>query len=91
MSDNTLKFSHEGIEVPFLKDHEIKKQARKGDSLTSSGLLDSSVEPSKAEQDEMVKKLVEMGASEDQAKTILKRTGWNVEVAASTFFEMLQR
>jgi len=89
-----LRFTGENVEVPFLKDHEIKKSAHKGglgDSSLSQSGVENTAEPDEAKKQEMIKKLEEMGATKEQATALLKKTWWNVEVAASAFFEMQQQ
>ena len=76
--------------MPFLKDHEIKKSAHraKGGQPTEPG-LQSIAEPPEDKKNEMIKTLEDMGSSKEQAVALLKRTGWNIEFAASAFFEMM--
>lgn len=78
-----MKFSLEGIDVPFLKDHEIKKNIILNPQQVTNNLT-------KEQQDAMIKTLVDMGASPQQAKELLVQCGWNPEMAASMLFETSQ-
>lgn len=85
LSDNKLKFTQEGVEVPFLKDHEIIKKKDRPYPINSG----QEAEPPQAKKQEMIQKLLEMGATEDQATKLLRESGWDAEVAASMLFDII--
>ena len=78
-----MKFTLEGIEVPFLKDHELKSNIILNPQQITGNLT-------KETQDAMIKTLTEMGAPPEQARELLIQTGWNVEMASSILFESSQ-
>ena len=89
LADNKLKFSLEGVEIPFLPDHQIIKKDKPNllnSSVSSEG---SQAEPPQAKKQELIKVLVDMGASEEQAINLLKKSGWNGDIAASMLFELI--
>lgn len=81
--NHSMKFPLENFEVPFLKDHEIKKNKILNPHQVTSHLT-------KEQQDEMIKKLTDMGATPEQARELLVQTAWNADQAASLLFEMSQ-
>lgn len=92
-----LRFPYEKVDVPFVKDHEILR-GNKHPLMDSSngfgigsGFLSSGPEPSPQEKDKRIKVLQEMGASRSQAEALLKRFGWNPDIAGAVFFEANQR
>lgn len=78
-----MKFTLENFEVPFLKDHELKKNIILNPQQVTSHLT-------KEQQDAMIKTLTDMGASPQQAKELLEQCGWNAEMAGTMLFETSQ-
>lgn len=88
--NNCLRFTQENVEVRFLGDHEIKKsehRTQKGGEV--GGLQGAPKVPTNEEKETMIKTLEDLGASKEQATQLLQRTGWNAELAASAFYEMM--
>lgn len=81
--NNCMKFPLEDVEVPFLKEHELKKNIVINPEQIASNLT-------KEQQDEMIKSLTDMGASPEQARELLVQTGWHPEQAAALYFDMSQ-
>ena len=96
LSSNILRFPHERVDVPFIKDHEIirgkNELLAEGGSMGSLGnILPRGPEPGAQEKEKRIKTLQCMGASRAQSETLLKRCAWNVDLAGSVYFEENQR
>lgn len=76
-----MKFPLEDVEVPFLKEHELKKNIVINPEQIANNLT---VE----QQEERIKKLTEIGASPQQARELLIQTAWNPNQAVALFLEM---
>ena len=79
--DNLLRFPLDGFEVPFIKDHLIKRGSSLAQQATGSG------KQLTAEQDRKASALQEMGASRQQAVGLLEKSAWDVELAAELYFQ----
>lgn len=90
--DNVLKFPLDGFEVPFVKDHLIKR----GSSLVSGPAPRDS--PSKApsnrqltaDMEQKISALQEMGADRQKAIGLLEKSAWDVDMAAELYFQRQQ-
>lgn len=54
--------------------------------MSQSG-FEQVAEPPAGQKEEFIKKLTDMGANRDLAIALLKKCGWNVEVAGAAYFE----
>ena len=93
LGQNLLRFPHSNFDVPFVKDHEISR-GKPAPPQEASGFgfgMSSLMAPSKQDQDKKIKMLTEMGASRTQAEALLKRFGWNADMAAAVYFEANNR
>lgn len=92
--DYVLRFPIDNFEVPFVKDHLIKKKGsdhgNKGGldyELTSNIPHQHSLSPQSQDKERKIKILQDMGGTRQQAERILEKVGWNLEIAGSLYFE----
>ncbi len=97
--NNVLKFTEARVDVPFIKDHQIKRngvvlQSNQNTSSALGGLgnfgnfsLVGGPEPNQQEKERRIKSLQDLGASRSQAVKLLERFGWNAELAAGVYFD----
>lgn len=83
LQNNWLSFPHEGVNIPFLKDHEIKKESNKH----AQSIDEEKLELSNEEKEKRISTMVEIGASRTQAQTLLQKCNWNTDYAAAAFYE----